>query len=475
MLKRYRISLLLFFLISTIIYIIEYVYINTNIEVSLSHFYLLNIFSVLIFFIIFISVIKISGFVSIHSFIHFFYMLFIYGRSILYIFEPDNDIFEAETLTYDYLGVKNLSIALIITTLFIICINYCYFFLGKSENFSRKPNNLNKSEIVLKITYKFLIFTSIIFFIKLLIEFFYINKVGYLAVYNGGIKDINYYSFVIQYSHVIFYSLFSFFISIYPPKREFKIISIIYIFLSIIDSLKGARVTLILPIFLIIWYNFKLFNKKINFNYLFKGSFLFFLIILYSLFLSNQRNDSSQDLRNNFIKSSLLETGSTLQFIARYVKYKETFKTNSPFFLEPIFYPYYYATNYEIITSGQSENMLKIRNSLNHQLTAKVDLDGYVAGNGLGSSTPAEFYQYGIIPLVFISVIFGWFLIWVYSQISNPFFLFISSSFLLQLFFLSRDTPFINLIGIIKSTFVYIIFNLIFNYISNKSKKLNYV
>ena len=451
--KNKRVVAFFILVILIILNVVIYYYFKTNINSIPTIFYSYNLYSVLTFALLFITIIKIGEQFSVHAIATFFAFLFLYGRSLLYIFEPNNDFFETELLDYEYIGYVNMFYAMVVTNIFLYTINTVYILFGKPDELNLDQNiKSNKIELFL---YNFILVIGFLYGVKLFLEFKAIKSIGYAAIYAGGLQDINYFSPIIKYSHILFISFFSYYLIVVNNKKRFIIIASIYLVLSFMDSLKGARITLILPIFFVLWYYNSLYKIKINYKTLIRSTFLLLLLSIFSIYSSSKRNDIEVELKTNIVKSIIFESGSTLQVVGRFIKNEDKLTASYPYFLEPIFYPYFYFKYFDILTKGQSVEMLEHRNSLNHQLSAFVNKQAYLVGAGLGSSSPAEFYQYGIIPLIFFSFAYGLILIYFYSQLNNKLLIFLSTTIVLHFFFISRDTPFPNLIGILKSVLVY--------------------
>jgi oligosaccharide repeat unit polymerase len=468
-----KVRIVIFILLSFLILlnILFFYYYKSNVNVIIQCFYLYNLYSVMAFALLCFALVRVGGMFSIHTISSLFIFIFLYGRSILYIFEPNYSFFESELLVYENIGYQDMFTALVATNVFVYSINLAYILFGKPDKILLKVNlNSIRTE---KILFYILIFAGILFIIKLFLEFKYILSVGYISIYVGGLDDINYYSPLIKFSHLIFYSLFSYYLIVINSKKSFLIIAFLFLFVSLLDSLKGARISLILPIFFIVWYYNSLYQIKINSKTVFKICLLITFIGFFSIYSATKRNDLELDLKTNFIKSAILETGSTLQVVGRYIKNRDQVPSTYPYFLEPIFYPYFYIRHFSVMTKGQSNDLLIYRNSLNHQFTAFLDKEGYLAGRGVGSSSPAELFQYGLFPLLFLSIIYGILLVFFYNSINNNLIIFLSSTIVLHLFFIARETPFPNMIGIIKSIFVYYILKSIFSIKLTNTKSIN--
>jgi oligosaccharide repeat unit polymerase len=459
--KEFRIITFLLLMLLIVLNLLFFIYFKSNTNGIYAIFYAYNLYSVLTFALLLIAIVKVGGPFSIHSVSSFFAFLFLYGRSVLYVFQPEYAFFEIESLLYENIGYFYMFNAMVVSNIFIYAINAVYILFGKPDHIELAiTENSIKTESFL---FKVGLVLAFLFAFKLFLEFKAIINIGYAAIYSGGLKEVNYYSPLIKYSHVFFSSFFSYYLIVVNNKKKFLIIAIIFLVVSFLDSLKGARITLILPIFFILWYYNSVYKININCKTVFKGSIVLLMLAIFAIYSSSKRSGVEMELGTNIIKSAIGEAGSTLQVVGRYIKNKDQLKTSYPFFLEPVFYPYFYFRHFDVMTKGQSGEMLEYRNSLNHQFTAFVDKDAYLAGKGMGSSSAAEFYQYGLIPLILLSVIYGFVLVFFYSQINNKIVIFLSTTLVLHVFFIARETPFPNFIGIIKGVFVYYVLKTLFS------------
>ena len=430
-------------------------------------FYFYNLYSVISFILIYFLIFKIGGLFSIHSITTLFIFIFLYGRSMLYVFDPEVSFFDSEIISLEYIGYQNMFKALLISNIFIFSINSVYVLFGKPDKIQLMIDDSSKK--VEFYIFSLIIFSSFLYAIKLFLEYKYILSAGYISLYVGGLKNVNYYSPLIKYSHIFFMSFFSYYLIVVSKRKQFFIIASVFLVLSFLDSLKGARISLILPIVFLVWYYNCVFKINLNFKFILKGFVIFLFIVTYSISTSLKRNDLEVDLGINVFKTAIFETGSTLQTVGRYIKHKDVLDPPYPFFLEPIIFPLFYFTNFMVMTNGQSEEMLEYRNSLNHKLTYFISTDAYLEGRGVGSSTPAEFYQYGLIPLISFSIVYGLIMIWFYKLISNKFIIFLSITLVSHIFFIARDSPFPNFLILIKGAFIYLILKFIFSIVSVKS------
>jgi oligosaccharide repeat unit polymerase len=456
---RYIIAALLALLI--ILNCFFYYYYQVNREEIYNAFYFYNLFSVVTFALLFIAIIKVGGLFSIHTISSFFSFLFLYGRAFLYIFEPSKYFFQTELIDYENIGFANMLSALVVSNVFIYSINVVYILFGKPDQI--KLNITTKDIKTEQILFYIILIFGALYSLKLFLEFRHILIVGYTAVYAGGLDNVNYHSPIVKYSHVVFTGFFSYYLLVVHKKKKFLLLASVFFVVSFLDSLKGARIAVILPLFFVLWYYNALYTIKVSVGTAFKGILALVLLASFSIYSSSKRNSLEVDLRTNILKSAIAETGSTLQVVGRYIKNKDQMNAPYPYFLEPVFYPYFYFRNFSVMTKGQSEEMLDYRNSLNHQFTAFVNREAYLSGKGVGSSSPAEFFQYGLLLLIVFSIIYGLILVVFYSQLNQKVLIFLSTTLVLHVFFIARETPFPNTIGIMKGLFVYFLLKSLFS------------
>jgi oligosaccharide repeat unit polymerase len=418
-------------------------------------FYFYNLYSVVTFAFLFIAIVKIGGLFSIHAISNFFSFLFLFGRSSLYVFEPNYAFFETDLLVYENIGFSSMLTALIVANIFLYTINAVYVLFGKPDHIKL---DINKGTIrTERILFYIIIVFGGLYSVKLFFEFRQILSIGYAAIYAGGLQNVDYHSPIIQYSHVLFAGFFSYYLLVVSSKRKFLLLAGLYLAVSFLDSLKGARVTLILPIFFVLWYYNSLYKINVDYKLVLRGSVVLLVLASFSIYSIFKRNDLEIDIRTNVIKSAIAETGSTLQVVGRYIKNKDQLEAKYPFFLEPVFYPYFYFRHFDILTKGQSEEMLEYRNSFNHQLSAFLNREAYLVGRGVGSSSAAEFYQYGLFLLILFSALYGGMLVIFYSQLNHKIIIFLSTTLVLHIFFIARETPFPNLVGVLKGILLYLV------------------
>ena len=435
---------------------------------------------------IFISFISISTIVfhillfeknlfSIINIFNGFSILFLYGNVINYI------LFDIDTFYIYYLmGGVNIPPKYFISSLFLInvglsIINLIYITFKKSNNETLIPTNKIPKDIMF-IFIVFSFFASIKFFLELK----YIYSIGYVNFYVNGLADLNYYSPIIEYSHTFLSAFYGIILSYIPKKKIYIFISVIYCLLMMLNSLKGARVLFLLPFLFSLWFYFKYYSRIFLSGNTFRITTVsIFLIIGFNFLKSLRLNEESSILNISDLPSLILEeTASTQKLVALYLYRKDDIKSNYPFVLEPILFPFYYYYYYDIYKAGQSKSLAETRNSLNHKFSYLINPSYYSKGNGIGSSMMAESFQYGLIYFYLIMIIFSSFLIFMENfRYDSKYIVFLPTLFNTAVF-ASRDSPFPNTWGLLKLAVLLILIYLI-RYIlkyksnSNFAKKIN--
>ena len=433
-------------------------------------------------FISFISILTIvyhilfeKNLFSIINIFNGFSILFLYGNVINYI------LFDIETFyIYNLLEGANIPPKYFIASLFLInvglsIINLTYITFKKSNNETLIPTNKIPKDIM----FIFIIF-SIFASVKFYLELKHISSIGYVNFYLNGVGDLNYYSPIIKYSHTFLLVIFSVILSYIPKKKVYIIVSVIYCSLMMLNSLKGARVLFLLPLLFSLWFYFKYYSRITLSGNIFRITTIFLILIIgFSTLKSSRLNEESSILNISDLPSLILaETGSTQQLVALYLYRKDDIKSNYPFVLEPILYPFYYYYYYDIYKAGQSESLVETRNSLNHKFSYLINPSYYLKGNAVGSSMMAESFQYGLIYFYLIMIIFSSFLIFMENfRYDSKYIVFLPILFNTAVF-ASRDSPFPNTWGLLKLAVLLILIYLI-RYIlkyksnSNFAKKVN--
>ena len=410
---------------------------------------------------------------SLISIFNLFVWLFAYGKVILYVLGMQDALFELFTFHTERLEAIYIMKVLIGANICVLSIHLAYILFYRNKSITQACQTKGKSNILgtisqshLKYAFLFLLAASVLFGFKAFLELRHIQKIGYAQFYIGGLGDLNYYSPIIKYSHYLFFSTCYFVLASRPPRRKFIIVAVLFLIVTFLDGLKGARVLFILPLFYLIWFYLKFYYTSGN---VWKATAIGVLIFLsIGVFAEIMKNNRSVGIENMKLEISsipvsiLQETGKTLQIAGLFAKYEESMQQSSvPYFLEPLVYPYLYFRNYGTMTGGQSEDLVKVRPSLNHQLTYYMSPSYYLSGGGLGSTIFSELYQLGYFFLFIVSLIIGRLIASLSNNLELRLVLFLSPILVQHVFFIARESPFPNLLGIIKYIIIYFLIRLL--------------
>ncbi len=243
---------------------------------------------------------------------------------------------------------------------------------------------------------------------KYLLEINYLIKYGYLALYTGGLAEINYGNIFVSNAHSIFLSSFFFILASDQKVDKIKIYMYIFMFVSLMDALKGARGLFVLPLFFCFWYLTAKSGKGVRLTKKVKILCCTLLLIIGAQAAVDYRMQrSEQDV--SFVEtvfSFFYQQGNSLNVVYFSELLKDDLNANNnsvPFVLEPMIFPYLYLTKKNELLQGQTDATVSIRPNLNHRLTHALNEDYYRSGGGMGSSFVAELAIINVIVLIILS------------------------------------------------------------------------
>jgi hypothetical protein len=194
-----------------------------------------------------------KNFFSLFLMFNVFFFFFIYGKLVVGLVYGWENIYLLSTFFVETFSSCQIFEAILVSNISINVIHVIYFARVK------RLKNLVKSKKVFK-NYRPLIFMLILFggmfLFKSLLDFKYVLENGYKSIYIGGLANVNYYSPIVKYSHIGFWAFYYYLVSLVPPKKIFVRFSSLFLLLSFMDSLKGARVLFMMPMIFVIWYYF---------------------------------------------------------------------------------------------------------------------------------------------------------------------------------------------------------------------------
>ncbi|MDA3052020.1 O-antigen polysaccharide polymerase Wzy family protein [Campylobacter sp. JMF_01 NE2] len=222
-------------------------------------------------------------------------------------------------------------------------------------------------------------------------------------------------------------------------KRKAKIFFIIFVLLSMVGLISGARAKAFLYILNALWLYSTVYSYKIKFKTLFL--FVVSLFLLASIIQLLRHNDtiSFSGIFSIFysLGVSVLVNGFVIEFKENFT---ETVSQYTGFLLNPLIGLFNAITgNY----MPQDERIGTIHQSLADALSYFLFPDKFLAGHGLGSSFVAEIWLFGggsMISVVIFSLILGFFISFVQNKlIYTKYGLFVAANIVMYILFANRN------------------------------------
>jgi O-antigen polysaccharide polymerase Wzy len=316
-----------------------------------------------------------------------------------------------------------------------------------------EENNLPFDPRMYQIGIILLILTLPPIIFDLIDQFLLVRSQGYSFFYTSGFQDrasrIPAIGLIRTVNSLAFYMLFA----SKPSARRFWIISIFFLLVAALDSLKGARSTLIVPVSFIVWHAAVYYGLRIKIgrSFLLVGGAVTFLILMA---ISRSSDGSEGFAVTNFLVYGLSKAQYSLALV---LDNYQNVDVRAIFAFEPVIFPIRYMIQGSDIV-GQSETTALLRLDLNHTFSSQLNLGAYLSGAGIGSSFVAEALQFG--PLIMLAFLLLWFLFNVtyfkFSQKSRLLFL-IQPIIFMHIAFSPRNSIFLSTWPILKIIVIFMI------------------
>ena len=237
---------------------------------------------------------------------------------------------------------------------------------------------------------------------KYYLQFQVIFQQGYLSIYNGSLQQIN-YPLICTGSGTLLVIGYSIFISSKPNKKQYLIITAIFLLTQLINGLKGQRSVIMFPLVFCVWYYFKFYIGHIS-----KKKIIIMVLCVAVAGQSIQflRYNSDFSTKNNsfaekYISSFFVQQGVSF-FILPYMLHYDLKNDRYPYLLAPL----------DIRSYGKPQNIdrLKRFNYLSDHLMHRMLPKDFEKGFGLGSSILGVFYDLPIIIAIILWFLLGFFI-----------------------------------------------------------------
>jgi oligosaccharide repeat unit polymerase len=222
---------------------------------------------------------------------------------------------------------------------------------------------------------------------------------GYISIYNGSLQQIN-YPLICSGSGTLLLIGYCIFISSNPTKKQYIIITTIFVITQIINGLKGQRSVLMFPIVCTVWFYLKFYTGYISKKKI--------IIMIVSIAIVGQAiqflryNGDFSTKHKSFAEkyvSSFFEQQGVSFFILPYMLHYELKNDKYPYLLAPL----------DIRSYGkpQSTDRLVRFNYLPDHLMHRMLPKDFEKGYGLGSSILGVFYDLPIAIATILCFLMG--------------------------------------------------------------------
>jgi hypothetical protein len=320
----------------------------------------------------------------------------------------------------------------------------CFFFPPKTIIVPDGDKDLEKISSLI-----WLLSTPFVF-----VHYFWLFNVfsdSYALLYSADAKELK---SIVPY-HWVFTNLFSigfflWFASV-PTERKFKKGFYIFLLASFISSLHGPRINFVIPFIFILWYRAIVYGREITKKSFYIGC-AFLLLFLFLVESARSGSNYDPSLLISFLTYSLSKAQHILSV---YIENKDLIDIfGSHYWLAPLIFPYDYLIHGNALI-GQGNLSGIVRGDLVHVMPATLNYEAYIAGAGTGSSLVAEAYQYGLIGMFPLLIIFYFFYRGIFLRTSKRIIFLISPLIFMHFIFAGRDSMFVNSWGILKLIFAY--------------------
>jgi oligosaccharide repeat unit polymerase len=436
-----------------ILFVLCVYFIVFNSEVNDSDISFFIFLNVLIFTRILLIVTRKYGFNSIFVFFIFNFGVFLYSRVFL-DFLGFIDFGWADK--WNYFEFSN---SVKFELLFLLGFSFQFIFIGynlpiKSSIKPVRLSNLPRLESYAKNIF-LLSCPSLIY--KYFLQFKFVLANGYLSLYNGSIQSLKYPNWTYGSGFLVEMS-FAIFLASMPKKRTYVIYSSIYMFLQILDVLKGGRSKLFLPLMFVLWFYYKFYGKSIRVNLLKLSSYGVALILVSQALLMFRDSNNVAFDSDSF--SSLLvyffqQQGVSILVPGYLIHYRAEFVNESlPYILYPL----------DLFDKFSEQSLEYIENtlSLGSKLTYFLSAEDYLGGQGIGSSYLAELLDLGYLGVFIGSLVLG-FLIKQFDKsiIYSRYLVFLSYILFESIVYMPRASFFPSLRVILGASVFYLVYKLL--------------
>jgi oligosaccharide repeat unit polymerase len=258
------------------------------------------------------------------------------------------------------------------TSFFLMLVFLGVLFGYKSKNYVAKLHEVAHNKFLYQCGLLLFLYALPGSVIKYYMRYQLFVEKGYLAGYDGSVDAINFPIICFGASAILTLG-YCFILSSHPSRKQFLIISGVFLLTQLLNAAKGQRMNIIFPVIFVFWFYTKLYVKQLsikNIVYLMLG------LIILSQVMAFYRGDktSKKSFIGDYVSSFFVEQGITFKLLPNQIELDRHIKNTS--------YPY-------IVNSLVPHG----KNTFGVKYMQYVAPEAYKQGYGVGDSIVLQFYD----------------------------------------------------------------------------------
>lgn len=431
-----------------------------------SYIYLISIIICVGYVLSIYALIKLRGIMSLTTLFWACLGLFGVSRLFLYLF----GVFDFMKSPYSIIGIFYWDYETA-----VIVLNYYFIFMAiftnivLHSNYYRKKNRIenrienryegeadkekyNSLVRIRKIIYTGFFISAPIVAVYYFIQALVVLRLGYTSLYNNEAAQYLSFGPLLSIARFCFTITFYSICSMEVREKYFRISMFVYLVVNAIPLFQGSRAIFIISLLAILFIYYQKFGKVIKGRWIIFGGALGIPLLEIIGYIRSNIKITPISFFSSY-KDFIINLSSSLNVPAYYIQHKAELSENSyPYILEPIFRVFQYFKNIQIYSSGQSLEMIAVRFNLGHQITNNISTGYYLAGSNVASNFIAEMSEFGLLGVLFFSVIISKLIVITEEKIVNRniFFTFMTIEFTKWILFIPRAETIYDTYSLLK-------------------------
>lgn len=284
------------------------------------------------------------------------------------------------------------------------------------------------------------------------------RSIGYLASLKGNAILVGPVNLVLKILYNIFILSFYLICSSEEDGKKFDKCGVMYTSCMVLYLMQGSRSVAMIPLFFVLIFRREVYRKE--FNAVVFGIIVVLLIVVMQAITVIRRGEvfaysGLLDTMSDFLKET---SSGSINVAGYYYQYRDLLNVNNmPYIsdslvrlIQLILYP-------DKMEKGNNLDMVKMRPSLNHQLTYSLSEEYYLSGAGVGGNFIAEMSEFYLLGVLIGSIVFSLWIVFVSRKIKTSRFIrYFSSLLIAHILLAPRSEVMFDLYTFVKWTFFYV-------------------